>query len=308
MTAAGWFLGGRFLLPVPDDAHWIAALYAAKEQALARIHGPKVILVAGSSTYYSYSATQLTRRLGLPVVNFGTHAGLGAPYLLDRAAREMRAGDIVVLTIENGLLRTEHPTAVLTHFVQFYDPGYVQRGGALSWAPLLVGVSLHDLWRSRVEEGLLGRTRIHIDPAGDATDNLASTVSPEVRAVVAATRLVSITTDPNDPPGYLRQFVATARARGVTVLAAWSPMLDRPIYRDPSDPRRLGAISATYRRLGVPVLGAPQDFLFPLADTYNSAFHLNDAGRAKATAKLGDLICRQITCATGAVAAVAPAL
>jgi hypothetical protein len=102
--------------------------------------------------------------------------------------------------------------------------------------------------------------------------------------------------------------VATARARGVTVFAAWSPMLDRPDYHDRADPRRLGAISSTYGVLGVPVLGAPQDVLFPLADMYNSGFHLNDVGRAHATATLGELICRRMACAATAGATVAAAL
>lgn len=308
LAAAAWFVGGRLVLPAPDDAHWIEELYTGKEQALHQARTPKVILVAGSSTYYSFSATQLSRRTGLPVVNFGTHAGLGARYLLDRAARNMGSGDIVVLTIENGLLRNERPTAELTRFVQFYDPGYIRRADAQSWAPLLVGGSAHDLFRSWIGERLLGPTKTHMDEAGDATDNLASAVTPEVRAIVAATRLVSVTTDPEAPPAYLKQFVATARERGVTVFAAWSPMLDRPIYHDRSDPRRLKAISSTYKVLGVPVLGSAQDFLFPLADMYNSGFHLNDIGRAKATAKLGDLICLQMKCAAGAATAVAPAL
>lgn len=300
LAAAGWFLGGRWVLPAPDDARWIAALYAAKEQAVHRVRGPKVILVAGSSTHYSFSAAQLSRRTGLPVVNFGTHAGLGARYLLDRAGRNMRSGDIVVLAIETGLLRNARPTAELARFVQFYDPGYIQRAGPRSWAPLLAGVSAHDLLRSQVAELLLGGAEAQMDQAGDATDNLASKVTPEVRAIVAATEFVSVETDPRDPPPYLARFVAAARRRGVTVLAAWSPMLDRPAYHDRSDPGRLRAISSTYEALGVPVLGAPQDFLFPLADMYNSGFHLNDVGRAKATGRLGEVICRQIRCAARA--------
>ena len=308
LTAAAWFFGARSGLPAPDDAHWIEGLYTAKEHALHRIGGSKVILVGGSSTYYSFSAAQLSRRIGLPAVNFGTHAGLGARYLLDRAARDMEAGDIVVLTIENGLLRNERPTPELTRFVQFYDPGYIRRAGLQSWTPLLVGASPHDLFRSRVWEMLLGGTKIHVDETGDATDNLASKVTPDVQAIVAATQPVAVETNPNDPPAYLRRFVATAREQGVTVFAAWSPMLDRPAYHDQSDPRRLKAISSTYGVLGVPVLGAPQDFLFPLADMYNSGFHLNDIGRVKATARLGDLICRQMKCAARAGETVAPAL
>jgi len=308
LAVAGWFVGGRVLLPAPDDAHWIEELYTAKERALHQIRGRKVILVAGSSTYYSFSAVQLSHRIDLPVVNFGTHAGLGARYLLDRAARDMRSGDIVVLAIENGLLRNARPTAELTRFVQFYDPGYIQRADVQSWAPLLVGASPHDLFRSWIWERLLGNSEAHNDEAGDATDNLASKVTPAVQAIVAATKPVSITTDPSNPPAYLKRFVATAREQGVTVFATWSPMLDRPIYHIQSDPRRFKAISSTYEALGVPVMGTPQDFLFPLTDMYNSGFHLNDIGRAKATAKLGNLICLQIKCAARAEVTVAPAL
>jgi hypothetical protein len=208
----------------------------------------------------------------------------------------MRPGDIVVLTIENGLLQDARPTAELTRFVQFYDPGYVTRADPQLWAPLLVGALPHDLFRSSVEELLLGGAKTHINEIGDATDNLASKKAPEIQAIVAATKLVSIATDPDHPPAYLRQFLATAHAKGVTVLAGWSPMLDRADYHDQSDPRRLKAISATYAALGVPVLGAAQDFLFPLADMYNSGFHLNDVGRVQATTKLGDLLCRRLTC------------
>jgi hypothetical protein len=308
LAAAGWFVGGRLVFSAPDDAHWIEQLYSAKERALQRIEGPRVILVGGSSAYYSFSAAQLSRRLGLPVVNFGTHAGLGARYLLDRAARNMKSGDVVVLTIETGLIKEARPTAELTRFVQFYDPGYVQRAGARSWAPLLVGALPHDLFRSSVAELLLGPTKTHIDAAGDATDNLAGKVSPEIRAIVAGAKLVSIETRPDDPPQYLMRFVASARQRGVTVLAAWSPMLDRPPYHDRSDPQRFTAISSTYDVLKVPVLGKAQDFLFPLADMYNSGFHLNDVGRVQATARLGDLICRRIRCAAGAGEAGAQAL
>src|SRR5262249_48119175 len=67
LAAAGWFLGARFVAPVPDDAHWIEELYAAKEGALHRIREPRVILVAGSSAHYSFSAAQLSRRMGSPV-------------------------------------------------------------------------------------------------------------------------------------------------------------------------------------------------------------------------------------------------
>jgi hypothetical protein len=308
VAAATWFFAARFVFSAPEDAYWTEQLYIVKEQAVRHVQGRKVILVAGSSTYYDFSAAKLSQKIGLPVVNFGTHAGLGARYLLDRAARNMGPGDVVVLAMEPGLLDDDPPTWVTAAFVQFYDPGYIGRAGLQSWAPLLVGARPHYLFRSWISTGLMGAAKPHTDETGGATENMASKVTPDMRSRVTATGPTFVKINPNDPPAYLRRFLTTARQRGVTVFGAWSPMLDSPLYHDPADPQRLGATSATYKVLGVPELGAPQDFLFPLNDMFDTTYHLNDIGRAKATARLGDLICRRLKCAENAGSAVAPAL
>jgi hypothetical protein len=297
VAAAIWFFFARFVFPAPEEAYWTEQLYLVKEQAVRHIRGQKVILVAGSSTYYDFSAEQLSRKIGLPVVNFGTHAGLGARYLLDRAARNMDSGDIVVLAMEPGLYDDSPPTWVTAAFVQFYDPGYISRTEVQSWAPLLVGARPHYIYRSWISAGLIGGPKPHTDETGGARDNLASKVTPEMRSRVTAMGPAFVKMNPRDPPAYLRRFLTTARQRGVTVFGGWSPMLDSPLYHDPTDPQRLRATSAAYKVLGVPALGAPQDFLFPLSDMFDTNFHLNDVGRVKATDRLGNLICRQIRCA-----------
>ena len=63
----------------------------------ASLPGPRILVFGGSATRISFDSVIVIRKVGIPTVNFGTHAGLGLAYILDRAKRAMQPGDIVLL-------------------------------------------------------------------------------------------------------------------------------------------------------------------------------------------------------------------
>ncbi len=67
-------------------------------------HGAKTILFGGSSCEFSIDPEQLLERHGLPAVNLGRNAGLGASVLIEATLIETRPKDTLVMAIEPTLL------------------------------------------------------------------------------------------------------------------------------------------------------------------------------------------------------------
>ncbi len=68
--------------------------------AALRIHGRKIIFVGGSNLLFGLRAESLGRRIGVPVVNYGLTADLGADVIAERAGEVIGPGDVVVLATE----------------------------------------------------------------------------------------------------------------------------------------------------------------------------------------------------------------
>lgn len=102
-----------------------------------REHGRKVIVTGGSSTMFSIIGEQMLEQHGLPTVNMGLSAGMGAKVIVSRTLTELRPGDTLVLALEPGLLTSSLEPVTLG--VQFsYAMGHPE------WAtgPLFDGVPL----------------------------------------------------------------------------------------------------------------------------------------------------------------------
>ena len=104
---------------------------------MEREHGRKVIVTGGSSTMFSIIGEQMLGQHGLPTVNMGLSAGMGAQVIVSRALPELRTGDTLVLALEPGLLTS--PLEPLTLGVQF---SYAMGHPEWATAPLLDGVPL----------------------------------------------------------------------------------------------------------------------------------------------------------------------
>jgi hypothetical protein len=88
-----------------SDLYWTVEQYRAKQAISETLPGPhRILLAGGSHTHYSLSALAIEAQTQCPTVNLGLHAGLGLGVLLDITSELARAGDLVVLTPEYGIL------------------------------------------------------------------------------------------------------------------------------------------------------------------------------------------------------------
>lgn len=110
---------------------------------MEREHGRKVIVTGGSSTMFSIIGEQMLGQHGLPTVNMGLSAGMGAQVIVCRVLPELRAGDTLVVAIEPDLLTGSlEPTMMAVQFS--YAMGHPEwvTSPALDGVPLAKGSAM----------------------------------------------------------------------------------------------------------------------------------------------------------------------
>ena len=93
-------LGINFIGPRTESNNWTIRIDQRMRAAAARIRGRKIIFVGGSNLIFGLRAGSLSRRIGLPVVNYGLTAGVGADVIAERASELIGPDDVVVLATE----------------------------------------------------------------------------------------------------------------------------------------------------------------------------------------------------------------
>jgi hypothetical protein len=67
-------------------------------------HGSKIVFVGGSSTGFSVDSQLMLSNYNLPVVNYGTDAGVGAVTLTESTLPNLRRGDTLIVDFQFGML------------------------------------------------------------------------------------------------------------------------------------------------------------------------------------------------------------
>lgn len=303
----GMALGLIALLPVihlarPDaEIAWTASLYASKEHSADLMSGPRVIAIGGSGTLFSFDSEVATRYISRPVLNFGTHAGLGLPYILDRAGRLLRAGDVVLLAPEYELLQA--PSAPNEHtiqFISFYDLGYLKQRPLTEWPRYFFGYdvlpSLVEGIKQMLKGPPAGRPDVVLDRSGNARGNTVALSRGEQLADAAPLLPPAPVSDAAFEA--LRKFSALAAAKHVKILVISPALIRTRGYSDPAFREFQSSLCAIYARLGMKMLGNPEQAFLPPQDMYDSVYHANDRGRALYTSRILPLVCKELGCRT----------
>lgn len=287
---------------------------------------PRVVLIGGSATHFSFSAAAVSRSTGLPAINLGTHAGLGTQYLLDRAKKSLRPGDIAIIAPEYSLFTVKSPTQQLATYMAFYDWSYLFEVDTADWPCLLYGVSPINVFRGRLQALIPWSSPLYrpetVSATGDETAGSEQHVTDWMRATQREYRGFRIMPnapsscfarlrardwtpgatdieipDPARPHPAITDFVAWARANRIEVAFAWAPTLRRDFYSTDSGFRKVfTAIEDTFRGLQVPVIGQPERFFFSETEVLDTHYHATAAGRHAMGQALGQALCEVFAC------------
>ncbi|MGA2243370.1 MAG: hypothetical protein ABSH48_00110 [Verrucomicrobiota bacterium] len=102
-----WGLAVLYTLKLNPEIHYYVQGAEIKDrwaERMAREHGPKILVYGGSSCAFSIDGERMLSRFGLPAVNYGRGASLGAALLTESVLGQARPGDTLIVALEPALL------------------------------------------------------------------------------------------------------------------------------------------------------------------------------------------------------------
>jgi hypothetical protein len=300
LLIGGW-IASLSAAPKPRESAWIKEIYEKKESVAASVTDPKYVLVGGSSTHYSYSAEAVSRATGLPVINLGTHAGLGGDYILNRAKASLRTGDTAVLALEYQLFSSTPPSTVLASFVATNDPGYILDAPSEHLAALIFGYSPVQLLRDIAIRTVPWTSPLYrsetVTAYGDESSNTPDHKLPYMHQVVHEAGAIGMAdADHMQMSSAFRKFIGWASENGVTVFYTWPPTTSRAEYQTEQYVAYFRSYRSMMESLGVKVLGAQADYVIPEEEMLDSMYHADSRGALRVSAVLARNLCEAVSC------------
>lgn len=287
---AMFFVPDRFTGTLPGTLHY-------KIDLLQNTPGRRIIFAGGSASPYGIVCRDVEQATGRPTLCIGVTAYLGLDYYLKLLDRHARAGDTVVLMLENLLLRDVGTDYMVLWQAIGTDPDawaavpWAQWPGLTAtafryglqripegWSPLRAGLRL-----ARYDtETEMGPHDPDFGPRGDVTlprtALLASGYNTQdliyLHGGAASEKALKM----------LQRFIARMQGRGVQVLFAHAPLDALCLTSDQNQNAAYGA--AVEAALGVPVLVPMEEAVMPGEYFYDSNNHLTSEGAALYTARL----------------------
>jgi hypothetical protein len=303
-ATAVWDIGLPRLIQPPFAVEWISGVYQRKEAAAAAVSGAKIVLIGGSGTHFGYSAEVISRLTGWPAVNLGSHAGLGMEYIIYRAERSLKRGDWAVLAIEPQLLAQTNsapPSDVLSDTVIFRDPRFLLHTSWPNAIQIIFGLTpvrvLQTIAVRRVPwTSDLFRPET-VSSFGDETLQVSTYQTAANRHYLTTASPMPVwNIDPNEPPSALKRFFQWARAHGVHILQAWTPMLGNPAYSTAPYQSFYATVATWFVAGGAVPLSDPSPFFLPADQMFDYVLHANERGKQTVSARLAKILCSVITC------------
>lgn len=268
---------------------WLTCSYIAAKIARGTALGsPKLVISSGSNATLGIDMESLGRALSIHTFNFGLSASDGPGFQSFEAAKILDPGDAVLMPLEYMAYDYGRPQDSLVDAVYACGRDYWQ---TLALDERLFYVMAAKPWRladAILFEGnkaMVARTAAAAAlQAGPLGQNLNEAIPAADRTPPGVQQPLAIRFDPASPGvRAITRFIREAQRRHIAVFATWPNTLLFPEYRRNPE---FAKIRAFYESLDVPVIGSPEDAMFPPALMGDTIYHLNRIGIAVRTERL----------------------
>lgn len=279
----------------PDRSHYLAGTLD-KHRILEETPSPRLIFLGGSNLPFSLDSGLIKKSFPkYNPVDMGLHAALRLEYMLREVRDDLRAGDVVVVSIEyeqltkaigggaraDLLLRVfeQRPANLkylsLMQLRGILDQGLTTYAGGVvrSAFSVMVGRSAKKkIVDSRSGFNKFGDMVAHYgDDSEDVSKIPINASSYSDEHVCKAIKL-------------LNDFYELCKERNVRAFFAY-PAFPEYHFRKVQEPM-LKLIGKVERKLNIPIINKADEMLFPLDNFYNTVYHLNRAGVLRRTSML----------------------
>jgi len=272
---------------------WISQLYQRKAHALAKRDEPTLIIYGGSATTFGVDAELIEKTLKIPTINFASHGVLGLDYQIAQIKHSARPRDTVLFIPElEAYGDTETPSAGLREYAFSYDRSYL-----LSMAPAQAlrllflspfsdysdSVTRWSIKLSTEGEGDMyekrhGYSYIDLGPNGD------------LRSLAPSKGDVAPLPFPNHFSAHAKKsLVALSRWCGrhqIALSLTWPNRVEAPMEARQDQFRIHVRVANFCDEEHIPIIGTPEESVYPKELFIDSVYHLNELGRRIRTEKL----------------------
>ena len=305
------------LSPAPISAeYWVREMIVVKRNIARSYAGHKKIIIAsGSNSLFGIDTKFLTKELGMPVINFGLHAGLPLKTILDEAEFSAQAGDTVILPLESiyycedGMTEWQLRNAIAWDPKQWNDLTLVEKIRGISimgpfflieqvkarlikkfWPQLIAdrlaafnNAEILDKFSKASEPTSFAYSAYNLDSLGNMRGTKGSEYLDVPSAADSAIKIC---------PGswnMLSSFVKTMKQRKIGIYFANTPYVKTDHLNESMVQSTAERFNAKISQLA-PVLDSKAQLVFPRNLFFNTDLHLNADGRKIRTKLLLDAI------------------
>jgi hypothetical protein len=272
-----------------------------KEELSANIPNPRLVFVSGSSGRVGISCSLIKNKLSINCFNGGTSLNSPLESMLSRAQNWLISGDIAILPLEYSLYYSD--VTVNREFIDYTlarNPIYLNQASLGLRIKLIFGAPFQRIWNA-VKIKILDQTpsipegyrRRPMNEYGDDIDNLEANLTEEMiqqrksfSPVIPSLKSLSLKRDVIA----IKKFVRWCQLNNITVLMSWPNTMWFKSYSGENVQDFFREIKEFYFNLEVPILGEPEDFMYPEDMFYDSVYHLHDHATQTRTAQLIQLL------------------
>jgi hypothetical protein len=277
----------------PDPNHYFAGS-ALQLELLKNTPSPRIILVGGSNVSFGLDAELMQRKLGIPVINDGLHAGLGVAPLRE-LQEHMRAGDVIIISLEYQLFSSrdvmEGDLTFLSDWIEYAPQRIKYLSDPWRDAPALYAIMLQRKVNRQVNTFLFGGSLNDVrdvfigtryNSNGDFIGHLQQASTPRRKISFEPYPVSSVE---QDIFNVLEQFHQFAHLKGAQVY--FEAPASRRINCENTGEASLANFFKTFNEKStIPLLTPVEEVCLPDKYFFDTAYHLNAEGRQLRTERL----------------------
>ena len=291
LTTGFCFLLQAVVAPKIRDTNAFVGATIEKEKRLAELPSPRLVFVGGSNWAFGLDSKKISDFTHLPVVNMGLHAGLGVAFVLNEAKEHIKKGDKIILSVEYGLTKMGDKKL----FSQLVDIN--QRAANYLNYSFNDRLSLININWQRCISSLFFAAILSPNEKVYRRDGFSA--EGDMIAHLDAPKPENLTDkgpmkfrDYSDELAALNEFIKAATEKGAAVYYAFPAYVASEYQLNKSI---VDQYEAQFKaQLTCPIINAPNTFVYPDADFFDTAYHLNKNGREKRTDKMIEILKQKV--------------
>jgi hypothetical protein len=268
-----------FLSPIPEHSYNLAIL--DKHHILENTASPKIVLAGGSNLAFGIDSLAIQNTFHIPIVNLGLHGGFGLGRILDDVSPFLHNGDILLIAPEY-----DHFTNSWNGEDVAYELIFDARQYRLLQSPYYgppsnftgyLATHLKTISARFTPPNPQAYSRYGFNEHGDYVKHLTMKNQP-----FTSKKNIGVINQTN--LAHFFKLLDDFTARGITVALSY-PSYEEQSYRNSAGIiMELDMVFRTKENLRV--ISKPENYCFPPELFYDTAYHLNAAGRTLRTEQL----------------------